>query len=234
MHPDRTSIILPLALALAAAPLCAQSIPDRYREVANRIIAAAQADSAAWNRMAELSDRFGNRLSGSPSLEQALDWVLAEMRRDGLENVRGEPVMVPHWVRGEESLELVSPRRMSIPMLGLGNSDGTRGRTITAEVLVVSSFEELERRAAEARGKIVLWDVPWQNYGFNTQYRGRGAIAAARAGAVASIIRSAEAYSIRSPHTGFMGYDSTTPHIPGAVMNGIGGTVDDRPNLMPG
>jgi carboxypeptidase Q len=168
--------------------------------------------------MAELSDRFGHRLSGSDALEHALDWVLAEMRRDGLENVRGEPVMVPHWVRGEESLELVSPRRMSIPMLGLGNSDGTLGRTITAEVLVVSSFDDLQQHASQARGKIVLFDVPWRDYGFNVQYRGRGAIAAARVGAVASIIRSAEAYSLRSPHTGWMGYDSTPPRIPGAAI----------------
>ncbi|MBP7550078.1 MAG: peptidase M28 family protein, partial [Gemmatimonadaceae bacterium] len=131
---------LPALVALAVtlvAPLEAQApdaIPARYRDVANRIIAAAEADSVgAWDRIAELSDRFGHRLSGSAALEQAIDWVAATMRADGLANVRKDPVMVPHWVRGTESLELVSPRRMSLPMLGLGGSIATPPGGITAE-----------------------------------------------------------------------------------------------------
>ncbi len=207
------------AAALAAAPLGAQSLAERYRPAAESIIAAAQRDSSAWNRLAELSDRFGHRLSGSRALEDAIDWIIAEMRRDGLENVRGEPVMVPHWVRGAESLELVRPRRAPIAMLGLGGSIGTPRGGIEAEVLVVGSFEELRTRAAEARGKIVLFDVPWRSYGFNVQFRSRGAIEAARAGAVASLIGSAAAYSLRTPHTGAMQYDSTVRPIPHAAIS---------------
>ncbi len=208
-----------IVLLVLAAPLSAQTLADQYRETADRVIASALADSSAWERMAELTDRFGHRLSGSESLERALDWILEEMRRDGLDSVRGEPVMVPRWVRGEESLELVTPRRVRLPMLGLGGSVGTPRGGITAEVLVVSSFEELERRAAEARGRIVLFDVPWVNYGVNVAYRSRGAIAAARAGAVASLIRSAAAYSLRSPHTGAMSYSDSVPRIPHAAIS---------------
>ncbi|MFI5281208.1 MAG: peptidase M28 family protein, partial [Gemmatimonadales bacterium] len=94
--------IRPLVLAgflagpLLALPLRAQSLADRYRPQAESILAAALRDSSAWNRLAELTDRFGNRLSGSEALEHAIDWTLEQMRRDGLDNVRGEPVMVPH------------------------------------------------------------------------------------------------------------------------------------------
>lgn len=221
--PAATRLLMLVASATTLAfPLAAQQpdeIAARYGAVANRIIAAAQADSAgAWKRIAELTDRFGHRLSGSAALEQAIDWTLATMQEDGLENVRGEPAMVPHWVRGEESLELLLPRRQRLPMLGLGGSIGTPKKGITAEVMVVGSFEELEQRAAEARGKIVLYDAPWRDYGYNGRFRRQGAIAAAQAGAVASLARSAGNYSMRTPHTGSMSYDSTVRKIPHASV----------------
>lgn len=197
----------------------AEAIPARYRDVANRIIAAARADSAgAWNRIAELTDRFGSRLSGSQALEQAIDWTAARMETDGLVNVRKEQVMVPHWVRGEESLDLISPRRQRLPMLGLGGSIATPPAGITADVMVVGSFEELEQRASEARGKIVLYDAEWRDYGYNGTFRRQGAIAAARAGAIASLARSATPYSMRTPHTGNMAYDSAVSKIPHASV----------------
>ena len=174
-----------LLIATPAPHLAAQasSIASRYRAAADRIIDAALADSAAYRRLGGLVDRFGPRFSGTDNLERALDWILQEMRRDQLDNVRGEPVMVPRWVRGEESAELLEPRRRRLPMLGLGGSVGTPPEGITAPILVVTSFDELEGRAAEAHGKIVLFDVPFTNYGQTVQYRSRGAAAAARAGA---------------------------------------------------
>jgi carboxypeptidase Q len=209
-------------LALLGGPLSAQRpapLDQRYAAEANRLIDAALGDSAAWNKLARLTDGFGHRLNGSKSLEQAIDWMLAEMRAEGLDNVRGEPVMVPHWVRGQESAELVAPRAMNLPMLGLGGSVGTPPEGISAEVLVVSSFADLEKRAAEARGKIVLFDVPFTNYGATVRYRSDGAVAAARAGAVAALIRSVASYSLRSPHTGAMRYDSTVTRIPAAALS---------------
>lgn len=218
----RSAIVTALCCLATAAPLSAQSpqaIPVKYQAIANRIIAAAQADSAgAWNRIAELTDKFGHRLSGSQALEDAIRWTASTMTADGLTNVQREKVMVPHWVRGAESLELVAPRRQLLPMLGLGGSIATPAGGITAEVMVVATFEELTARAAEAKGKIVLYDAEWQNYGFNGSFRRLGAIAAAKAGAVASLARSAGPYGIRTPHTGNMSYDSTVKKIPHASV----------------
>jgi carboxypeptidase Q len=218
-----------IVLAAAAPSLAAQdgSIVERYRDVANRIIDAALADSSAYRRLAVLVDDFGHRFSGSESLERALDWILEEMQRDGLQNVHGEEVMVPRWVRGEESAELIAPRAKALPMLSLGNSVGTPPEGITAEVLVVRTFEELEVRAEEARGKIVLFNAPFTSYGQTVRYRGQGAIAAARVGAVASMIRSVTPQSLSTPHTGAMSYNDTVPRIPHVAL-----TVEDAELLQ--
>lgn len=203
---------------LLAVPVSAQSIASRYRGVASRIIAEAMRDSAAWNRVALLTETHGNRLSGSPALEQAIDWMIARMKEDGLDNVKGEPVMVPRWVRGAESAEMILPRRAPLPMLGLGGSIGTPASGITAEVMVATSFADLEQRASEAVGKIVLFNFPWVDYGTTGAYRRQGAIAAAKAGALASLIRSVTPYSMRTAHTGSMSYDSTVRKIPHAAL----------------
>ncbi|MCR4341209.1 MAG: M28 family metallopeptidase [Gemmatimonadaceae bacterium] len=206
-----------LATLLPASP-DAQTIADRYRATTDRIIAAALSDSAAYDRVALLTDKFGHRLSGSASLEQALDWIVDEMRRDGLANVRGEPVLVPRWVRGSESAELVEPRRVKLHMLGLGGSVATPPDGITAPVLVVTSFDELTARGDEARGKIVLFDVPFTNYGATVQYRSRGPVEAAKLGAVAVLIRSVASNSMQNPHTGATRYDTAVTRIPAAAL----------------
>ncbi|HSK18037.1 MAG TPA: M28 family metallopeptidase [Longimicrobiales bacterium] len=211
---------------IGAAPCRAQTIPQDYRAPADRLIDAALGDSAAFDRLTTLVDRFGHRLSGSESLERALDWIMEQMRADGLDNVRGEPVMVPHWVRGEESAELVSPRPRVLPMLGLGGSVATPAGGLEAEVLVVGSFEELQDRADEARGRMVLFDVPFTTYGETVRYRTGGAVAAARAGAVASLLRSVGPYSMQTPHTGTMSYEEGVPRIPAAAI-----TVEDAMQL---
>jgi carboxypeptidase Q len=213
------SLIVALVILLPQTVQAQRSIEEQYRAPADRIIAAALADSAAYKRLGDLVDTFGHRFSGSESLERAIDWIIAEMKKDGLQNVRGEPVMVPRWVRGRESVELLSPRIDTLAMLGLGGSIGTPAQGIEAEVMVVSSFDELKRRAAEARGKIVLFDVPFTNYGETVQYRSNGAVEAARVGAVASLIRSVASGSMRSPHTGGMRYDSTVTRIPAAALS---------------
>ncbi len=210
-------LFLTAALGLGASTLAAQS-PASYQATADRIIAAALADSSAYDRLGLLVDTFGHRLSGSASLERAIDWVLAEMKKDGLANPRTQPVKVPHWVRGSESVELISPRPLSLAMLGLGGSIGTPKAGIAAPVLVVSSFDELEQRKAEAKGKILVFDAPFTNYGETGRYRRAGAVAAAKAGAVALLIRSVGPYGIQTPHTGSMNYDSTVTRIPAAAI----------------
>ncbi len=216
------SAVLFVAFALAQSASAQTDIERAYRSDADRLIEAALGDSAAYDRLAELVDRFGHRHSGSASLELAIDWILAQMEADGLENVRGEPVLVPHWVRGEESIHMLQPRNRVLPMLGLGGSVGTPPGGIRSEVMVVGSFAELEERADEAPGRIVLFNVPFTSYGRTVRYRGGGAVAAARVGAVASIIRSVTNYSQQTPHTGAMSYEEGVARIPHAAI-----TVED-------
>lgn len=192
----------------------------KYRAAADSLLATAQSKDRAfaWNRLAFLTDTYGPRLSGSPNLEAALRWAEGEMKRDGLENVRLEPVMVPHWIRGDESLEIVEPFPNTVPILGLGGSIGTRPEGVSGELIVVKSYDELTARAAEARGKIVLFNVQYTNYGETVRYRGGGASAAARVGAVASLVRSVGLPGMRTPHTGGMQYAEGVARIPAAAI----------------
>ena len=220
---SRTARLASVLLLAATGRTVAQSAPNpiatKYQAIADRLTDAALADSAAWNKIAELTDRFGNRISGSAALEQAIDWIMARMKTEGLANVRGEPAMVPHWIRGQESASMVQPRFGKLPMLALGGSIATPVGGITAEVIVVTSFDDLKTKAAAARGKIVLWDVPFTTYGATVQYRGRGAVEAARVGAVASMIRAVGPFGMRTPHTGGMFYDSTVTKVPAFAIS---------------
>ena len=85
------------------------SLNDKYVDTSLRIMAEALTDSTAYNRLAFLCDKFGPRLSGSPNLENAINWILKEMKKDSLDNIRGERVKVPVWKRGKESLKLLKP-----------------------------------------------------------------------------------------------------------------------------
>jgi carboxypeptidase Q len=138
-----------------------------------------------------LTDTIGNRLSGSPALDRAIQWAVTEMKHDGLDNVHTEKVMVPKWVRGSESADMVEPARRPMVMLGLGDSVGTTSAGadgVQAEVLVVHTFEELDAKASSARGRIVLLNAPFTNYGETVRFRAAGPSRAARYGAVAMLL----------------------------------------------
>jgi carboxypeptidase Q len=211
------------AQASHAAPSSRINWLDAYREPAARLIGEALGSTFAWDRLSVLTDTIGNRLSGTPALDRAIQWAAAEMNRDGLENVHTERVMVPKWVRGNESAEIVAPTRQAIVMLGLGDSVGTSGPgstagAVEAEVLIVHSFEELESKAATARGRIVFFNVPFTNYGETVRYRSTGPSRAARHGAVAALVRSVGPAGLRTPHTGALQYASDAPKIPAAAI----------------
>ncbi|MGE0455428.1 MAG: M20/M25/M40 family metallo-hydrolase [Vicinamibacteria bacterium] len=214
--------ILAAALALPASQRPAQAAEplsvEPWRETAGKLIERARADRMAWARLAELTDTFGNRLAGSAALEAALAWARTLMAEDGLENVRLEPVMVPRWVRGRESAALVEPFAGEMVMLGLGDSVGTGPGGITAEVLLVTSFEDLEARAELVQGRIVFFDVPFTSYEETVRYRGGGASAAAKHGARAVLIRSVGPIGLRTPHTGGLRYEPGVPKIPAAAL----------------
>lgn len=215
-----------LALAFLARPTTAQTsagpLTDEYRAEAGRLIGAALTDEVGWDKLTVLSTQIGHRLSGSAGLERAIEWADEVMRAEGLD-VTLQPVMVPHWVRGEEYARVVAPVERRLSILGLGNSVGTGGETIEAPVVVVGSFEELEALGREAvEGRIVLFAVEWEGYGRTVQYRSGGASAAARLGAVAALVRSATGNSLYTPHTGAMNYADDAPRIPAAAV-----TVED-------
>jgi carboxypeptidase Q len=212
--------VLAAALVMASSGVQGAEPPwlEAYREPASRLIGAALADRFAWIRLAELTDTIGHRLSGSPELERAIAWAMDEMKRDGLEHVRSEKVMVPHWVRGRESAEIVEPSPHAIAMLGLGDSVGTPSDGIQAEALVVRGFGELEDKSALARGRIVVLNVPFTGYDETVHFRVAGASRASRHGAVAVLVRSIGPAGQRLPHTGVMQYATDAPKIPAAAI----------------
>ena len=206
----------PLTFLLAAALVLNDSWLDPYRAPATRIVEEATAGDEAWQRLALMTDTFGPRLSGSAGLEEALRWAALEMKED-FDEVRLDPVKVPHWVRGRERLEIVAPHPGHVAMLGLGNSIGTAA-PIEAEVLVVKSFADLDAHAARAKGRIVLFNVPYTTYGETVQYRGAGPSRAADHGAVAALVRSIGPAGLRTPHTGSLRYAQGRPQIPAAAI----------------
>jgi carboxypeptidase Q len=219
-------IALPRVSAGAGAAAARDTVPldVAYRAAAGRIIEAALASDHAYARLSQLCDGIGPRLSGSPGLARALDWAAAAMREDGLERVRLQPVMVPHWVRGEEHAVMLEPGPRPLHVLGLGQSVGTPPGGITADVVAVAGFGELDSLPDDrVRGRIVLYDEPFTGYGPTVRYRAQGANRAAARGAVAVLVRSVTPVSLQTPHTGVMSaYVDSLPRIPAAAV-----TIED-------
>jgi carboxypeptidase Q len=213
MNPTRC-----LLACLAAASLGAQTTPDSLRAASERLRAEAFRTNGAYQDLAWLCDHIGHRLSGSPQLDQAIGWAQGRLKTAGLVNVHAEPVLVPHWVRGQESAELLLPAPQRVNLLGLGGSVGTPEGGLTADVVVVGSFDELDQLGGAVKGKIVLFDVPYQGYGRTVVYRHDGAAHAAKFGAVAALVRSVGPVSLDTPHTGAMDYDPAVPKIPTAAV----------------
>src|SRR6185436_12505512 len=211
-----------------------QYSPQLVSEI-KRVQQAALTSDYAYARLAYLCNNIGPRLSGSPQAEAAVNYVAAEMRKLGLE-VKLEKVSVPHWVRGQETGELtefagLTPNTtQKIVLTALGGSVATPPEGITAEVVVVNNFDELQLLGrGRVAGKIVLYnakfDQPLADNGFAGQaygqaaiYRGIGASTAARLGAVAALNRSAGGADYRLPHTGALRYADDAPKIPAASV----------------
>jgi hypothetical protein len=212
------ALLCTLALAPSLFAQEAQSLTEQYRGTAGKLIDAAMTDNGGMDKLSYLCDRIGNRLSGSPALEKAIAWAAAQMKQDGLVNVVTPAVRVPHWVRGNESASLIEPVSKPLAILGLGGSIATPKKGITAEVVPVSSFEELDKKGKVVEGKIVLFNVPYEGYGRTVTYRTSGASRAARLGAVAMLVRSITPVSLQSPHTGALEYAPGIAKIPAAAV----------------
>jgi carboxypeptidase Q len=224
MRPSLTCLFALVAGAIlttvsAQSPAPSHSWLTPLREDAARLIKAATADDFAWQRLAELTDTYGHRLSGSESLTRAVDWAVRTMKADGLENVHIERVTVPHWVRGRETAEIVDPPRHQVPILGLGGTVPTPLGGLEAEVLVVTSFDDLRVKGAEAKNRIVLFNVPYNGYSETVTYRNGGARSAAQYGAVAVLVRSVGPLGLRTTHTGSVSYSPGQAKIPAAAVS---------------
>ena len=216
-----------VCLWVAAGQSPAVDIQKQYGDTAKKLIDAALADTEGMARLQYLCDRIGNRLGGSASLERAITWSAAEMKKAGLTNVQTPPAMVPHWVRGKESVTMLAPVERALPMLGLGMSVGTPAEGITADVIAVSTFDELTALGREkVAGKIVLFNPEWQGYGPTVVYRGSGGSRAAELGAVGALVRSMTGHSLATPHTGALNYTAGVAKIPVAAL-----TVEDAASM---
>ncbi|HVR39958.1 MAG TPA: M20/M25/M40 family metallo-hydrolase [Thermoanaerobaculia bacterium] len=218
--------VIAAALIFVASAALAQ---DAVEKTAKRIIDAELAGSKSYDTLSYLTDEIGARPSGSKSAELAVKWTTQQFRSWGID-VHTENVMVPHWVRGVERGRLVSHNNQKIVLTALGGSVATPADGITAEVVEVKSYEELQSLGKmKIKGKIVYYNNPmnlelvrsgraFEAYSDAVVFRGSGASHAAEYGAVAAVIRSVASASLRTPHTGAMRYDEKQPKIPAAAM----------------
>jgi carboxypeptidase Q len=236
-------ILAPILASLAAAqeapsptptPTPPLYSPQTLSEMKQLQQAALKSDYA-YRQVAHLSNNIGPRLSGSVQAQKAVDYVAGELKALGLE-VQLEKVMVPHWVRGEETGALIEFPGMAekttqkIVLCALGSSVATPPEGLTAEVVVVRDFDELEALGKDkVAGKIVLFNYHFDKqmaaqshagdaYSQAVKYRGEGASAAGRLGAVASLVRSVGGAEFRLPHTGQNDYKPDAPKIPAGAV----------------
>src|SRR5213596_3247331 len=209
---------------------------------------AALNSDFAYRQVAHLADNIGPRLSGSAQAAKAVEYVAGELKALGCE-VHLEKVMVPHWVRGEETAALVQfpgqaqRTTQKIVLCALGASVATPPNGIEAEVIVVRNFDELKSLPRnKVAGKIVLLNYPFDKqmaaegrggeaYGEAVVYRSKGPSEAARQGAIACLIRSVGGADYRLPHTGMTDYAKDAPKIPAGAV-----TAEDADliaNLVP-
>lgn len=220
----------PSAQAAPATPGALAQTSSPLDDLPQRLAARALSEGRTWAKLADLCRSAPQRLSGSAGAARAVDWAARTMRAEGLENVRLEECRVPRWERGApEKLEIRAPAELAgerVRLLALGGSVGTPPGGLEAELVVVRSFEELAALGERARGRIVLFDRgmdpgvadPFEAYGLAVNQRTRGAIEAARVGALALLIRSVTSASDDEPHTGAMSYDDAVPRIPAAAL----------------
>ena len=200
-----------------------------------RLRDAAMQSDYAYDELRHLTDNIGPRLSGSPQAQKAVDYVAAEMRALGAE-VTLEKAAVPHWVRGVETGELTAwpgqaeGTTQKIVLTALGGSVATPPEGLTAEVVVVDDFSQLQALPAGAvKGKIVLFNHPFDKelaatghgldaYGNGVVYRAVGPTAGAALGAVAVLVRSVGGADFRLPHTGLTDYSPGTAKVPAAAV----------------
>jgi len=183
----------------------------------------------AYDLLQHLTKKIGGRLAGSPQYNMAEAWGAKTLKELGADTVFLQECLVPNWKRGKGDFAYLITKnsKKQLSMAALGNSNGSQ-KPITAPLLYVESFEELEQRKNEVKGKIVYFNKgfdatnirPFMSYGQTGVYRRNGASAAAKYGAIGVIIRSLSEATDNHAHTGMMVYNDSFPKIP-AISIGI-------------
>lgn len=210
-----------LAAAFSLSLLAADDTPER-------IVRRELQSSQAYDTLSHLTDEIGPRPSGSAGAAAAVHWTTERLRAWGLDT-RNERVVVPHWVRGREEGRLVSHPGQRLVLTALGGSVATPASGLTADLVEVTSFEQLQRLGKTLAGKIVFYNNEmdmrlvrshraFEAYRLAVIFRASGASRAAEYGAKAVVIRSVGSASLRTPHTGAMHYDPKQPKIPAAAL----------------
>lgn len=206
--------------------LLAQSADEQWvRKLADEILTQSQ----AYNNLRTLTKTIGGRLAGSPQMYRAEEWGYQLLQQSGSDKVIRQPVMVPHWVRGgkDEASALISGRKKrTLNVIALGNSIGTGAKMVTAPVVLINNFEELEEKKDQLRGKIVFYNYKFnprfirtfEAYGDAAKYRSQGPSRAARYGAIGVVVRSMSHSVDNVPHTGGTRYDSMYAKIPAVAV----------------
>ena len=227
--------VLLLLTIVAVSARGADGIPDsisaEYRALRDRLVAEGLRDCRSFTLLDELVREAPHRLSGSAGAERAVSLTVSMMKRLGFERVRIESLLVPHWERGpvEEAVVLADHGRtaMTLTVCALGGSVGTDDEGVTGPVIEVRSLQDVKGLGERARGAILFYNRPmdpthlntFQGYGGAVDQRSRGAIEAARAGAVGVIVRSVTLASDDVPHTGSMLYADSIARIPALAVS---------------
>jgi carboxypeptidase Q len=223
---------LPFLLLIAITQ--AQTLPQQqYDSLAISIFKTSLKSGKAYDALTELTTKIGSRLSGSANAAKAVTWTKDKMEEFGLEQVHLEPCMVPHWIRGnveEGSILLAGGKKIPTALAALGGSVATPKDGITAGVVEVHSFKELDDLGPKAKGKIVFFNRPFDETKFNTfeayggavDQRWAGSIQTAKAGGVLALVRSVSPHLDNVPHVGVMGYADSVPKVPGVAISTLG------------
>ncbi len=194
------------------------------RRIANEILT----NGKAYSNLKTLTKTVGPRLSGSPQTYKAESWAQKALKDAGAEKVWLQECMIPHWVRGGKDDAKLIESNIEIPLrvIAHGNSVATSAKGLTAPVILVNSFAELEEKKNEIKGKIVFYNAKFNPEYIQTfyaymnavPYRGSGAARAAKYGAVAALVRSMTESVDNNPHTGAMNYKDSIPKIPSLAI----------------
>jgi len=226
-----------------------KKILDKHSDTAEKIIKSSLSEMKGYEWLRDLCENIGPRLSGSEESMKAIHWAEDKFIQMGVDCVWLQPAMVPKWVRGNiENAKIVKSNKFSgreLNIASLGSSVGTPEGGITAEVIEIHSFDELEQKADKIKGKIVFFNRPFnqtftntfRGYGDAVNQRGSGPSKAAKLGAVAAIVRSVTSKYDNVPHVGTLFYDSSVEKIPAAAIGLIDAdflsdAIKEEPNLQ--